>query len=272
VVTPEDRKAYVPLASLEATPQSASVVTRGVVREVPVALTYNGVAHVVMFMSPIDIKDFVVGFSLSEGILETADGLRDLEVREVATGMLANAVISPENFAKVSKRPRNLPGQSGCGICGVVELEQAIRPLPKLENRAQISRAAIFAALSEIRAGQELNAQTGAAHAAAFVGGEGQIIAIREDVGRHNALDKLIGHLARTGAQFDKGFVLMTSRCSVELVQKAITCGLPALVTISAPTDLALNTAKQAGLALVCLARSDSILIYNDPMGTLADV
>jgi FdhD protein len=272
VETPKDRKAYVRVPSLEANPQSASKVTRSVVREVPVALTYNGVAHVVMFMSPIDIEDFVTGFSLSEGIIETADELLDLEVRDVATGMLANAEISPENFAKVSNRPRNLPGQSGCGICGVVELEQAIRPLPSLRGQAKISRTAIFGALNEIRARQELNAQTGAAHAAAFVDQKGEIIAIREDVGRHNALDKLIGHLARTGVPFDSGFVLMTSRCSVELVQKSITCGLPALVTISAPTDLALNVAKEAGLALVCLARLDSILIYNDPMGILADV
>jgi len=240
---------------------------RAVAAEVPVALTYNGLSHVVMMMSPCDMEDFVLGFSLSEGIIDAVGDVTSLDIRAVAPGYLAAMEIPDEMFTRVKNRRRNLPGQSGCGICGVVELENAVRPVEKIINRIDCSVDAVFSALSSLRARQNLNLATGAMHGAAFVSPQGEIMAIREDVGRHNALDKLIGSLAREGRSFGDGFILLSSRCSVELVQKAVSVGVPMLVTVSAPTGLALDLARQADLTLICVARGDGFLVYHDPHG-----
>lgn len=243
----------------------AHAAERSVAAEVPVALTYNGLPHVVMMMTPVDIEDFVVGFSLSEGIIDQASDISGLNIRAVAPGFLVSSEIPDEMFARVKGRRRNLPGQSGCGICGVVELENAIRPVEKVVGTIDCSVDAVFLALGAMRARQELNLETGAMHGAAFVSAAGEIIALREDVGRHNALDKLIGSMARVEQSMVDGFVLLSSRCSVELVQKAIAVDVPMLVTVSAPTGLALDLARQAGLTLICVARGDGFLVYHDP-------
>ncbi len=254
---------------LEAGGGHVSVDTGLVAEEIPVALTYNGLSHVVMMMTPSDLEDFVIGFSLCEGIIDRADDLTELDVRPVEPGYLVSAQVPQENFERLTKRRRNLIGQSGCGICGVVELENAILPVSKIApSGVYPSAEVLFSSLASIQTNQPLNAQTGAMHGAAFLGMAGEIVAVREDVGRHNALDKLIGHLARTDKPFSEGFVLLTSRCGVELAQKVIAVGIPMLVTISAPTRLAIALAREADLTLICLARQDSVLLYSDPHGT----
>jgi FdhD protein len=185
-------------------------------------------------------------------------------------GVLAQARIPAARARRLTEQRRNLVGQTGCGLCGLVELEAAIRRYPAIAIRPSISPKAVFAALAALPAGQALNRATGAVHAAAFCSPAGGILAVREDVGRHNALDKLIGHVARTGTAAASGFVLMTSRLSFELVQKCLAMGIPALVGISAPTALAVSLAQDHGLTLVGLARPDRIQVFSDPHGLFA--
>jgi FdhD protein len=235
--------------------------------EVPLSLAYNGVAHAVMMISPQDIEDFVHGFSWSERIVEDISEIGELSIREVAPGFLAQISIPPERQKALLAGRRTLVGQTGCGICGVVELEAAIRNLPPIHARPQAGKQAIFTALADLGKRQPLNQATGSVHAAAFVDARGSIQMLREDVGRHNAFDKLIGAILLAGLSPHEGFVLLTSRCSFELVQKAVVLGVPLLATISAPTTLAVELAQRAGLTLIALARSDSLLCFSDPHG-----
>ncbi len=247
--------------------EARSRSAREVVAEVPVSLTFNGVAHVVMMMTPHDLEDFALGFALSEQIIERPEELQDVEVRALDRGILIQAKIPKEHHHNLLEGRRNMVGQTGCGICGVVELDHAIRPLPQVTSKPKASQEALFAALEHIAPLQALNQATGAAHAAALVSNGGKIIALREDVGRHNAMDKLIGHMHREHLPADEGFVVLTSRCSHELVQKAIILGTPLLVAVSAPTTLAVELAITSGLSLVALARPDTMLCFNDPHG-----
>ncbi len=244
---------------------------RPLAAEVPVSLTFNGVAHVVMMASPRDLEDFVLGFALAEQIIQSPDQLLGVTVRPVEGGVLVQAEIPKDQHQHLLEGRRNMVGQTGCGICGVVELEHAVRQLPKVTAKPKADCDALFRALGGIRPLQELNRETGAVHAAALANDEGEIIALREDVGRHNALDKLAGHIHRAGLARDEGFVLLTSRCSHELVQKAIILGTPLLAAVSAPTTLAVEFAARADLTLVALARSDSMLCFNDPHGLFTD-
>jgi len=253
------------------TPSGASPGTRALAAEVPVSLTFNGVAHVVMMMTPQDLEDFALGFALAEQIIDAPDQLLSVEVRPIEGGILVRAEIPKERHALILEGRRNMVGQTGCGICGVVELDHAVRDLPPVTATPRADRAAIFRALGALRDLQKLNQETGAVHAAALANDAGEIIAIREDVGRHNALDKLAGHVIRAGLPHDKGFVLLSSRCSHELVQKAVMLGVPMLVAVSAPTTLAVDYAKRTRLTLIALARSDSILCFNDPHGAFAE-
>jgi len=256
---------------LKLTPGGAAPGTRALAAEVPVSLTFNGVAHVVMMMTPQDLEDFALGFALAEQIIETPDQLLEVEVRPIDDGILVQVQIPRELHHHLLDGRRNMVGQTGCGICGVVELEHALRDLPPVTVTPRTGRDAIFRALKAIQERQALNRETGAVHAAALASDAGEIIAIREDVGRHNALDKLAGHIHRTGLPRERGFVLLTSRCSHELVQKTVMLGTPLLVAVSAPTTLAVEYAKRTGLTLVALARSDSMLCFNDPYGVFAD-
>lgn len=242
-----------------------------VAAEAPIALTYNGVSHVVMMVTPADLEDFVVGFSLSEEIIVSPADIKELEIDQVDNGYLARIEIPKEKFDALLKRDRNLVGQTGCGLCGVAELEEAIRSYPKIRTKPKAGAAALFKALQALETHQPLNQATGAVHGAAFAGWGGDILTLREDVGRHNAFDKLIGCMARKNKNFQDGFVLLTSRCSFELVQKALAMKIPMLVTISAPTDLAIKLAKDHNLTLVALARPDSMLCVNDPFVLFAD-
>lgn len=243
---------------------------RALAAEVPVSLTYNGIAHVVMMCTPRDIEDFAVGFSLAEGIVEAPSEILGVEVRELVQGLLVRVDIPPHRAEDLIDRRRGLVGQTGCGICGVTELEHAIRAVRTVPRPPAVAPQAIFRALEALSGHQPLNRETGAVHAAAFADASGAILLAREDVGRHNALDKLVGALAREGRDGACGFAVMTSRCSFELVQKCAGAGIPMLVTVSAPTDLATDLARRAGLTLVALARRDSALVVSDPRGLFA--
>lgn len=230
--------------------------------EVPVALEYNGVSHAVMLATPSDLEQFALGFSLSEGIVASPAELYDVEIEHGAAGITAHIDIAAGAFMRLKERRRSLAGRTGCGLCGVDSLAQVVRPPVFLAPSQALSGAAIRRALLEARGRQPLNRLTGATHAALWCGHDGVPRMAFEDVGRHNALDKLIGGLHAGHADLSEGFVLITSRASVEMVQKAATVGIAAMVAISAPTALAVRTALACGLTLVAFARGDDFTAY----------
>ena len=238
---------------------------RSVPAETPIAISFLGIGYAVMMATPADLEDFAVGFARSERLIDSAADVIGIEIREEESGVLLGIELAPERHDRVLARVRHRVGESSCGLCGIENLEQALRPLPALPAPAVVAPAAIFRALNALRAHQTLNAETGAVHAAALCDADGAVIAAREDVGRHNAFDKLVGHGLREGRDMSAGFALLTARCSYELVEKAALAGIPLLVTISAPTGLAIERAKEAELTLVALARADSMLVMSDP-------
>lgn len=249
--------------------QGLAALNRELAVEVPVSFTFNGMAHAVMMATPLELEDFAVGFSLTQKIVETPSEIAEIEFRDVPEGILARLEIAPERFKSLAGRRRNVVGQTGCGLCGIIELEQALLPLTPVPAGQSIEATVIFEALAGLAARQPLQRATGAMHAAGFFTADGKLLHLREDVGRHNAFDKLVGALARAGQAPDAGFAVLTSRCSYELVEKAVLARIPVLVTISAPTSLAVERAREAGLTLVSLARPDSALIMNDPRGRI---
>jgi FdhD protein len=230
--------------------------------EMPVALEYNGVSHAVMLATPTDIAEFALGFSLSEGIIGSVREFHGVDVSETAEGITAHIEIAGGAFARLKDRRRSMAGRTGCGLCGVDSLAQVIRTLPYLTPTRALSAGAIRRAVAGVRQQQPLNRITGATHAALWCDASGAVIAGFEDVGRHNALDKLIGGLTHDGVDLAGGFALITSRASVEMVQKAATVGMSALVAISAPTALAVRTAQACGLTLVAFARGNDFVAY----------
>lgn len=235
---------------------------RVVPRETPVALTYNRTTHAVMLASPADLEDFAIGFSLSEGIIATAADILALDIVEVADGIECRMDLADDRLEALTLRQRRLAGPSGCGLCGLDSLAAAIRPAPTVSAGRAFTPAMIQDAMRSMPAAQVLNAATHAVHAAAFWTPESGLIALREDVGRHNALDKLSGALARTGVPAADGLVLLSSRVSVEMVQKAATLGAPVIVAISAPTSLAIEVATTAGITLIGVARADGFEVF----------
>jgi formate dehydrogenase accessory protein FdhD len=233
--------------------------------EVPVALVYNGLSHAVMLASPADLEDFALGFSLSEGLLAHRAELYDLDIVSGEAGISLEMRITAARFADLKQRRRHLAGRSGCGLCGVDSLGQVLRELPALADAARFSPAAIDRALAELSQRQPLKAATGGTHAAAWATADGRLQCVREDVGRHNALDKLIGGLHRQGLEPASGFALISSRASFEMVQKCASVGLPLLVALAAPTGLAVRLAERLGLGLVAFARSGRQVIYARP-------
>ncbi len=236
-----------------------------ILEEVPVAFVYNGIGHGVLMATPCDLEDFALGFSLSEGIVSCADEVLDCAVTPGPDGVRLDLTVTARRAAAMADRRRTMVGASGCGLCGVETLAGAMRPLAAVSPRTRpVSLAAIHRALSVLPSHQSLNRETGAAHAAAWVDEDGAILTVREDVGRHNALDKLIGADSCLRERPGDGFLLMTSRCSYELVAKAVTLGMSLMVTISAPTSLALACAARYGLCLVGVARSDAMRVYTN--------
>ncbi|WP_443021552.1 formate dehydrogenase accessory sulfurtransferase FdhD [Sphingobium sp. AntQ-1] len=240
-------------------------IARALAEEVPVAIEFNGIGYAVLMATPSDIGDLVLGFALAERLIGPGDAAFDVDTHRTDQGIVARATLPQDRTEALLERVRHRVSESSCGMCGIENLEQAIRPLPKVTAVSRADPAAIFRALGGLCDHQPLNAATGAAHAAAWVGADGAILLVREDVGRHNAFDKLIGAMARQGdrarADWDGGFALLSSRCSYELVEKAVLSQCPMLVTISAPTRLAATRAEAAGLPLVVLARGDALLL-----------
>jgi FdhD protein len=232
------------------------------VDEVPVALVYNGISHAVMMATPVDLEEFALGFSLSEGIIEAPGQCYGIEVERSAAGLAVHLDIASGAFVALKERRRSLAGRTGCGLCGVDSIDQVCRSLPQLAPAMGFHAAGVRRALAAIGAGQGLTHLTGAAHAAAWCGMAGDIRITREDVGRHNALDKVIGAMAREGSGPADGFLLITSRVSFEMAQKAAMAGVAALVGMSAPTLAAVDLAGHAGMTLLAFARGRDFVCY----------
>ena len=241
--------------------------TREWVPEAPVALEFNGLAYAVMMATPRDLEDFALGFAMTEGLAKSPTDVSDLGVAEVDNGWIVRATLTGLGIEQLTERVRARVAESSCGLCGIENLDAVTRPLPPVAAHGRLEEGAIFAALAALRDNQPLGRATGAAHAAAFATPSGAIHTVREDVGRHNAMDKLIGALATAGQDSADGFILSTARCSHEIVEKAVRAGATRLVTVSLPTSLAVERARAAGLSLWSLARDDSVLLVNDGSG-----
>ncbi len=237
-----------------------TAVDRAVAQETPIAVEINGLGYAVMMATPADLEDFGFGFVLSERLARDAGDIIAVEFHQTEHGFILRITLTPERAPFIAERVRHRVSESSCGLCGIENLEQALRPLPSVSAACTTKPQAIFHALENLENHQPLNAATGATHAAALCGSDGMIRLAREDVGRHNAFDKLIGAMARAGLDWDGGFALLSARCSFELVEKAVLSGCPMLATVSMATDLAISRAQVAGLRLVVLARADSML------------
>ena len=235
--------------------------------EVPVALVYNGVSHAVMLASPGDLADLALGFSLSEAIAAGPDDVLGIEARQADDGVTVDIELTARAEARLGARRRTLVGTTGCGLCGVESLQQALREVAPVTSSTNVLASVIGQAPGLLGSAQPVRSATGAVHVAAWIGTDGVLNVAREDVGRHNAMDKLIGTLAR--GERGKGFALISSRASYEMVQKAACVGIDVLVAVSAPTSLAVERAQRLGLTLVGFARGGSFKVYTQPQRIL---
>ncbi len=239
--------------------------TRIIPEETAIAFTYEGGSYAVMMATPQNLEDFAVGFSVTEGLAASAADIRQLDIVEHAAGIELRMWLAEPRAAALSERRRHLAGPTGCGLCGIESLDEAVRTPPRVRQGDTFTPAEIMRALEALAPRQEINRQTRAVHAAAFWQPGAGLLAVREDVGRHNALDKLVGALTRDRVPGHSGMVLLTSRVSVEMVQKTAAVGAPLVVAVSAPTALALRTAETAGITLVAVARGDGFEIFTHP-------
>lgn len=237
---------------------------RMVPEETAVAFSYNRISHAIMMATPGDLEDFAMGFSITEGVVTRADEIEELEIVPAANGIELRMWISATAMHAVEARRRQMAGPTGCGMCGLESLDQAMRGAPKVGAGATYSPEQVQEAVASLFPAQTLNRVTRAVHAAGFVQ-PGHAPLVREDVGRHNALDKLGGAMVRAGVDPTGGLLVMTSRVSVELVQKAARIGIPILVAVSAPTALALRVADQAGITVAGIARDDGFEVFTHP-------
>ncbi|MEP6786463.1 MAG: formate dehydrogenase accessory sulfurtransferase FdhD [Sphingomonadales bacterium] len=242
---------------------------RSIPIEAPVSIEYNGIGYAVMMATPADLDAYAVGFTLAEALVERAKEIQGIEIHMIEGGWIVRVSLPANRMEAVIERARTRVSESSCGLCGIENIEQILRPLPKVIARIHTTRDTIAKALASLDDHQPLGRATGAVHAAAFCTTDGNIVCAHEDVGRHNALDKLIGTLALRDIDITTGFILLSARCSYELVEKTVRAGCPMLVTISAPTSLAVERAIAADLTLVSLARKDSALIVHDPHGSI---
>ncbi len=236
-----------------------------VAEETPVALVYHDVPHVVMLATPADLEDYGVGFTLSEGLVARREEIRGVEVRRSATAADVHVSVAWERFSQLLQRRRNLAGRTGCGLCGAETAADAIREVAPVPAGPTVAAAAVHEAIEQLAQRQPVNARTGSVHAAAWVSPQHGIQLVREDVGRHNALDKAIGALARGAIDTAGGYMLISSRASYEMVQKCATVGVSLLVALSAPTGFAVRMAQATGLTLVAFARRDRHVVYSHP-------
>jgi FdhD protein len=238
---------------------------RSVPEEVAISLTYNRDSHAVMMATPLDLEDFGVGFSLNEGLIGGLAELTEIEVCRHELGLELRMALGSEATLRSLERRRRLAGPVGCGLCGIESLAEALRPLPRVSGSVVVSRAEVRDMVGALAAAQVLNRRTRAVHAAGFWRADAGLFVVREDVGRHNALDKLAGALARAGESAGSGVLVISSRVSVEMVQKAAMMGACILVAVSAPTALAVRTAEAAGVTLIAVAREDGFEVFSAP-------
>jgi FdhD protein len=243
----------------------AALTSRLVAEETAVALSYNGSTHAVMMATPADLEDFGIGFTLTEGIVESASEIASVELIETELGIEVRMWLDGDRAGSLAARRRAMSGPVGCGLCGIESLEQARRAPLRVASDTTFYARDLLAAMQALAPLQVLNQQTRSVHAAAFWRPSTGIIAVREDVGRHNALDKLAGALVGDGRSASDGAVLLTSRVSVEMVQKAAMIGAPMVIAVSAPTTLAIRTAEEAGITLLAIARDDGYGVFTHP-------
>ncbi|HLU18513.1 MAG TPA: formate dehydrogenase accessory sulfurtransferase FdhD [Pusillimonas sp.] len=235
-------------------------------QEVPIALEYNGISHATVLATPCDLEDFAFGFSYTEGVIRSARDIYDVELTRRDKGIVIELTIASACLNQLKLRRRSLAGRTGCGLCGLESLDEVQRSLPPLNERpAFLNAEAVAAATSALRELQPLHLQTGATHAAGWANIQGRILAVREDVGRHNALDKLIGHLIRQDHDTSDGFAVISSRASFEMVQKAAAAGISAVVAVSAPTTYAVQMADELNVLLAGFARETGFTVYAHP-------
>ena len=238
---------------------------RAIPEETAVAFTYNTASYAVMMATPQDLEDFAVGFSLTEGVISSVDAIESVEIVEEEIGIELRIWLKTPDAAKFLTRRRKMAGPTGCGLCGIESLTEAMRPPPQVREGLSVTPAEIMTAIESLFPLQALNRETRAVHGAGFFDPARGLVAVREDVGRHNALDKLAGALAREGANAAKGIVVLTSRVSVEMVQKSAVIGAPIIVAVSAPTALAFRMAEACGTTLVAVARKDGFEVFTHP-------
>ena len=238
---------------------------RAIPEETAVAFTFNTASYAVMMATPQDLEDFAVGFALTEGVVSSIDAIETIEVVEEDVGIELRLWLKAPDAAEFLGRRRKLAGPAGCGLCGVESLTEAMRPPADVGKGRVLTPNQIMTAVESLFPRQEINRETRAVHAAGFWDPERKLVAVREDVGRHNALDKLAGALARDGASADQGLVVLTSRVSVEMVQKSAAIGAPIIAAVSAPTALAVRMAEACGMTLVAIARKDGFEVFTHP-------
>jgi FdhD protein len=236
-----------------------------IAEETPVAIIYNGIPHVVMMATPQDLEDFALGFSVTEELVGSPADLQSVACVRYSQGIEIQATVAAACEEVIATRTRRLTGRTGCGICGADSVTAVLKQLHRVEDGVSVSQEAIGDAVDALVSHQTLNAAAGAVHAAGWAGLDGAIQAVREDVGRHNALDKLIGALLKRGTDPKTGFVVVTSRASFEMVQKTTVLGAPLMAAVSGPTGLAVRVAQQAGLTLVGFARGGRHTVYTHP-------
>jgi FdhD protein len=262
----DDRKAVSSEVGVDRWAQGTTThTTDQVAEEVPVAIVFHNVPHVVMLATPANFEDFAVGFTLSEGLVGRPDEIREVDVTVGADAVDVRVTVAWERFTELLHRRRNLTGRTGCGLCGAETAEDAIREVPQVGPGTDVTSEDLHAAIEQIATMQPINARTGSVHAAAWVVPGQGIQLVREDVGRHNALDKAIGALVRGKADLASGYMLITSRASYEMVQKCATVGISFLAALSAPTAFAVRIAQKTGMTLVAFARRDRHVVYANP-------
>lgn len=241
-----------------------------IVEETPVAIVYNGIPHVVMMATPTDLEDFALGFSLTEELIQSPADLEHLEIVRYSRGVEIQATVADRCATVIAGRTRRLTGRTGCGICGADGVDAVLKEIHPVTGGAPIEVSAVQTALDALAANQPLNAASGAVHAAGWARADGTLEMMREDVGRHNALDKLVGAATTARVDASAGFAVVTSRASFEMVQKAAVLGAPLLAAISGPTGLAVRVARQSGLTLVGFARRGRLTVYTHPERVVA--
>jgi len=255
-----------PISSHPLTRLSDGSATRdaaSIAEEIPVAFVYNTESFVVVMASPADLEDLAVGFSITEGIVDRFAEIEQVDVVRHSRGIELQIGIPGANAARLDNRRRGLSARTGCGLCGIESIDELLKPPPQVSTGATFTHAALWHAAAQLEAQQPINNETRAVHAAAFADRNGSLLVVREDVGRHNAVDKVIGSLERSGTDPSSGLLLVTSRASYELVQKAAIAGVPVLAAVSRPTGLAIELADRAGITLVGLLRGRSANVYS---------